>query len=117
LDLTAKGTLDMPQTTVPDAREVDRVEAIVAADNAENGADWPARCAPGSTWIARIRTAEVVATVLARTPLGTFDERMCTCLSLRLALPVPVEPGLRFQLIADDASDLRLSGVVRPWEG
>ncbi len=107
----------MPQTTVPDAREVDRVEAIVAADNAENGADWPARCAPGSTWIARIRTAEVVATVLARTPLGTFDERMCTCLSLRLALPVPVEPGLRFHLIADDASDLRLSGVVRPWEG
>ena len=103
--------------TIPDAREVDRVEAIVAAENAEPGADWPALCSPGSTWIAQIRTAEVIATVLARTPLGTFDERMCTCLSLRLALPVPVEPGLRFRLLADDTSDLRLSGVVRPWEG
>lgn len=105
----------MPQSRVPDAREVDRVEAIVAAENAAQGLDWPARCAPGSTWIAQIRTAEVVATVLARNPLGTFDERMCTCLSLRLELPVPVEPGLRFSLLADDASDLRLSGVVRPW--
>ena len=107
----------MPQSTVPDAREVDRVEAIVAAENADQGANWPDRCRPGSTWIAQIRTAEVVATVLARNPLGTFDERMCTCLSLQLALPVPVEPGLRFRLVADDASELRLSGVVRPWGG
>ena len=107
----------MPQPPALDAREVDRVEAIVAADNVAPGVDWPARCAPGSTWIAQIRTAEVIATVLARNPLGTFDERMCTCLSLRLALPVPVEPGLRFHLLADDASDLRLSGVVRPWGG
>lgn len=107
----------MPHPAVPDAREVDRVEAIVAAENADQGSDWPARCTPGSTWIAQIRTAEVTATVLARTPLGTFDERMCTCLSLHLALPVPVEPGLRFRLVADDASDLRLSGVVRPWGG
>ncbi len=107
----------MPQSRVPDAREVDRVEAIVAAENAAQGLDWPARCTPGSTWIAQIRTAEVVATVLAKNPLGTFDERMCTCLSLQLELPVPVKPGLRFSLIADDASDLRLSGVVRPWGG
>ena len=107
----------MTSSRVPDAREVVRVEAIVTADNADQKLDWPARCAPGSTWIAQIRTAEVVATVLARNPLGTFDERICTCLSLRLALPVPVEPGLRFHLTADDASDLRLSGVVRPWGG
>lgn len=107
----------MPQSPMPDAREVDRVEAIVAAENADQGADWLARCAPGSTWIAQIRTAEVVATVVARNPLGTFDERMCTCLTIRLALPVPVEPGLRFRLVADDTSNLRLSGVVRPWGG
>ena len=107
----------MSRPAQPDAREVDRVEAIVAADNAEPGADWPALCRPGSTWIAQIRTAEVTATVVARAPLGTFDERMCTCLSLRLALPVPIEPGLRFRLLADDASDLRLTGVVRPWGG
>ena len=101
----------------PDAREVDRFEAIVAAEDVEPGVDWPARCAPGSTWIAQIRTAAVVATVLARNPLGTFDERRCTCLSLRLALPVPVDPGLRFRLVAEDESNLRLSGVVRPWGG
>lgn len=105
------------QNPAPDAREVVRVEAIVAAVDAEATPDWPARCAVGSTWTARIRTAEVAATVVARNPLGTFDERACTCLSLRLALPVPVEPGLRFQLEADDAPDLRLSGVVRPWGG
>ncbi len=62
----------MLQTPIPDAREVDRVEAIVAAENADQGADWPARCVPGSTWIAQIRTAEVIATVVARNPLGTF---------------------------------------------
>ena len=107
----------MTQTQIPDAREVDRVEAIVAAENADQASDWPSRCVPGSTWIAQIRTAEVIATILARNPLGTFDERMCTCLSLRLALPVPVEPGLRFHLVADDASNLRLTGVVRPWGG
>ena len=105
----------MSQPRVPDAREVDRVEAIVAAENVDQGLDWPSRCGPGSTWVAQIRTAEVKATVLAKNPLGTFDERMCTCLSIRLALPVPVEPGLRFILLADDASNLRLSGVVRPW--
>ena len=107
----------MPQPAVPDAREVDRVNAIVTAEDLDPGVDWPARCGPGSTWIAQIRTAEVGATVVARNPLGTFDERICTCLTLRLALPVPVEPGLRFHLLADDASDLRLSGVVRPWGG
>lgn len=107
----------MRRAADPDAREVDRVEAIIVADNAEPGADWPARCGPGSTWIAQIRTAEVAATVVSKVPLGTFDERTCTCLSLRLALPVPIEPGLRFRLLADDASDLRLSGVVRPWGG
>ena len=107
----------MPRPAIPDAREVVRVEAIVAADNADQGRTGYARCQPGSTWIAQIRTAEVAATVVAKSPLGTFDERMCTCLSFRLALPVPVEPGLRFHLVADDASDLRLSGVVRPWGG
>ena len=105
------------QPPAPDAREVVRVEAIVAADDAEGTPDWPSRCAVGSTWTVRIRTAEVAATVVARSPLGTFDERICTCLSLRLALPVPVEPGLRFQLEAADDPDLRLSGVVRPWGG
>lgn len=99
----------------PDAREVDRVEAVVAAEG--DLGDWPAQCSVGSTWIARIRTAEVRATVLARTPLGTFDETVCTCLSLRLDLPVPVEPGLRFRLQAPDDPGFQLSGVVRPWGG
>jgi len=96
---------------------VTRLEAIVTADDADQADEWLNRCFPGSTWLAMIRTAEVSATVLARNPLGTFDEKICTCLSLRLALPVPVEPGLRFRLQADDGTDLTASGVVRPWGG
>ncbi len=107
----------MPTREPPDAREVDRFEALMTADDSDRADDLLARCVPGSTWTARIRTAEVAATVLARNPLGTFDERVCTCLSLRLALPVPVEPGLRFRIVADDGTDLGASGVVRPWGG
>jgi hypothetical protein len=107
----------MPARPQPDAREVDRVEALITADDADLADDLLARCVPGSTWTALIRTAEVAATVVARNPLGTFDERICTCLSLRLALPVPVEPGLRFRIVADDGTDLTASGVVRPWGG
>ena len=99
----------------PDAREVKRIEALVTADDSTRADDLLVRCVPGSTWTALIRTAEVTATVVARKPLGTFDERVCTCLSLRLALPVPVEPGLRFRIIADDGTDLGASGVIRPW--
>jgi hypothetical protein len=100
----------------PDAREVDRVEALFAVDDRARAGDFLTRCVPGSTWTAHIRTAAVVATVLARNPLGTFDERDCVCLRLRLALPVPVEPGLRFRIVAEDGSDLAATGVVRPWE-
>ena len=107
----------MPARPQPDAREVDRVEALVTADDADLADQLLARCVLGSTWTALIRTAEVTATVVARNPLGTFDERVCTCLSLRLALPVPVEPGLRFRIVADDGTDLGASGVVRPWGG
>jgi hypothetical protein len=107
----------MPTRPQPDAREVDRVEALITADDSDLADDLLARCVPGSTWLALIRTAEVTATVVARNPLGTFDERVCTCLSLRLALPVPVEPGLRFRIVADDGTDLTASGVVRPWGG
>ena len=107
----------MPVRPQPDAREVDRIEALVTADDSDRADDLLARCVLGSTWTAQIRTAEVTATVVARNPLGTFDERVCTCLSLRLALPVPVEPGLRFRIVADDGSDLGASGVIRPWGG
>ena len=107
----------MPARSQPDAREVDRIEALVTADDSDRAAELLYRCVVGSTWIAFIRTAEVAATVVARSPLGTFDERVCTCLSLRLDLPVPVEPGLRFRIVADDGTRLGASGVVRPWGG
>src|SRR6059058_4941577 len=107
----------MPLPSQPDAREVDRIEALMTADDSDRVDDLLARCVPGSTWTALIRTAEVTATVVARSPLGTIDERVCTCLSLRLAPPVPVEPGLRFRIVADDGSDLGASGVIRPWGG
>jgi hypothetical protein len=101
----------------PDAREVDQVNALVTVDDPATSSTFLARCVPGSTWTAHIRTAAVSATVLARNPLGTFDERDCTCLRLRLALPVPIEPGLRFRIVADDTSALTATGVVRPWGG
>lgn len=104
-----------PARGIPEAREVDRVEALIAVDDSRKVTDFLARCVPGSTWTARIRTAAVTATVLARNPLGTFSERDCLCVRLRLALPVPVEPGLRFRLSADDSSDLTATAVVRPW--
>jgi hypothetical protein len=100
---------------LPEAREVDRVEALMTVDDAATAETFLDRCVPGSTWTARIRTATVGATVLARSPLGSFDERVCTCVRLRLALPVPVEPGLRFRIVADDATALGATGVVRPW--
>jgi hypothetical protein len=107
----------MPTRSQPDAREVDRVEALVTADDSDLADQLLARCVVGSTWTAMIRTAEVGAVVVARNPLGTFDERVCTCISLLLDLPVPVEPGLRFRIVADDGTDLGASGVVRPWGG
>lgn len=101
----------------PDAREVDRVDALLTVLDASQTDAFLDRCVPGSTWTARIRTAEVGATVLSRAPLGTFDERVCTCVRLRLDLPVPVEPQLRFRLLADDGTGLEAAGMVRPWAG
>ena len=70
----------------PDSREVARIEALSTVEGGDPEADaFLDRCVPGSTWIARIRTAEVSATVLSRTPLGTFSERVCTCVRLRSA--------------------------------
>lgn len=99
----------------PDAREVDRVDALLTPLDATQAEAFLARCVPGSTWTAHIRTAEVGASVISRTRLGTFDERSCTCVQLQLDLPVPVEPQLRFRLVADDDPDLEVAGMVRPW--
>jgi hypothetical protein len=101
----------------PDAREVNRLEALVTVPEAAQVDAFLERCKVGSTWEALIRTASVTATVRARGPLGGFSERDCLCLSLALSLPVPVEPGLRFGLRADDGTELGAVGVVRPWGG
>ena len=100
---------------IPDAREVDRVEALVTVDDGERADEFLDECVEGSTWRALIRTADVEATVVRRHPLASFDERLCTCLRLRLALPVPVEPGLRFRITDPDDPSLAATGVVRPW--
>ncbi len=98
-----------------DAREVDRVEVLATADDSERADEFLGRCEFGSRWLARIRTAEVEATVLARNPLGSFDERQVTCLRLGLSRAVPVEPRLRFRLVAEDDQGLTASALVRPW--
>lgn len=107
----------MPAERSPiDAREVDRVEALVTVDDNARVDEFLGRCEFGSRWLVQIRTAEVEATVLARSPLGTIDERQVTCLRLGLSRAVPVEPGLRFRLLADDTTGLTASALVRPWD-
>jgi hypothetical protein len=101
----------------PEAREVDRIDALVTVNDAARADEFLERSIPGSEWIVRIRTAEVSATLIRREPLGTFDERVCTCLSLWLSRTVPVEPGLRFQIFDGEDEALTVSGVVRPWSG
>jgi len=102
----------------PDAREVDRIEVLVTANvPLARIDDFLDACRPGSSWSVQIRTAEVSATVIARQPLGSFQERDCTCLSLQLSRPVPVEPGLRLQIASDDDPELTASGIIRPWGG
>jgi hypothetical protein len=100
---------------LPEAREVDRIEALVTVDDAARTDEFLDRCIPGSEWTVRVRTAEVSATLISRHPLGSFDERVCTCLSLWLTRTVPVEPGLRFRIVDREDEALSVSAVVRPW--
>jgi hypothetical protein len=95
VDLLRAGrtTATLRATLVQD--EVSRVEALITVPDAALVDAFLKRCEINSVWKAQIRTAEVKATVMSRYPLGTFDERVCTCVRLRLALPVPIEPGLR----------------------
>ncbi len=99
----------------PEAREVDRIDALATVNDSARADDFLERCVPGSEWTVRVRTAEVSATLISRAPLGTFDERVCTCLSLWLARAVPVEPGLRIQILDRDDDALTVTAVVRPW--
>lgn len=99
----------------PDAREVDRVDALVTVADPARVDEFLDRCVEGSTWEAHIRTADVGAKVVRRHPLGSISERDCTCLRLRLELPVPVEPGLRFRITDPDDPCLEAAAIVRPW--
>ena len=106
----------MPPSRSPlDAREVDKIEALISVDDSTRVDAFLERCTVGSNWRVQIRTAQVSARILTRVPLGTFDERICTCLRLGLDLPVPVEPGLRFKLEAPEDAALSATCVVRPW--
>ena len=75
----------------------------------------PARARSSAAWSSACAAASAGVGILARVPLGTFDERVCTCVRFRLARSVPVEPRLRLRLVADDGSGLEATGVVRPW--
>ncbi len=107
----------MPSARDPDAREVVKVEALATVDDADRAEEFLDRCVTFSRWLVQIRTAEVSAEVRRRVPLGTFDERVCTCVTLRLDRPVPVEPGLRIRMMFEDDPTLTASAVVRPWGG
>lgn len=100
---------------LPEIREVDRIEALATVNDSARVDEFLERSVPGSEWMVRVRTAEVGATLIARNPLGSFDERVCTCLSLWLHRTVPVEPGQRFQVLDRDDENLSLTAVVRPW--
>ncbi len=98
-----------------DAREVDRVEALVTVPDNARVDDFLEASVPGSRWRVQIRTASVASRLIARVPLGTFDERVCTCFRLRLDRAVPVEPGLRFTLYPTADPSLEVAAIVRPW--
>ena len=100
-----------------EAREVTRIDALVTVDDPSLVDAFLQYCVPGSLWTVHVRTADVSAHLSARRPLGMFSERDCTCLTLSLAMPVPVEPGLRIGLSAWESPGLKASGVVRPWGG
>jgi hypothetical protein len=100
---------------LPEMREVDRVEALVTVNDPARAEEFLERSIPGSEWTVRIRTAEVSATLIARRPLGTVDERDGTCVSLWLKRPVPVEPGLRIQIVDRNDETLEVAAIVRPW--
>ena len=99
----------------PEAREVDRIEVLATVDDATLAGEFLDRCMPGSEWNVKIRTAEVSATLIRRKPLGTFDEHVCTCLSLWLTRTVPVEPGLRIHILDKDEERISATAVIRPW--
>ena len=94
-----------------------KTRAVATADDSGRADEFLDRCGPSSAWLVKIRTAEVRGQVRKRVALGTFDERVCTCVSLRLDRAVPVEPGLRIRLISEDDPTLTASAVVRPWGG
>ncbi len=100
-----------------DAREVVKIDVLATADDSSRADEFLERCGLGSAWVVHIRTAEVLGRVRQRVALGTFDERACTCVTLRLDRPVPVEPGLRIRLVCEDDATLTASAVVRPWSG
>jgi hypothetical protein len=95
-------------------REVIHMDVLATASDPHDPDQFLEECLVGSTWLARIRTAEVRATVLSREPLGSFDERSCTCLRLRLDRPVPIEPRHRFQIV-NPATGMTAACLVRPW--
>lgn len=97
------------------AREVDRLELIVTPVDPGDADAFLDACAVGRSWRIAIRTADEPAVVTRRSPLGTIDERSCLCLSLKLARPVPVEPGLRVRLVAQGPTAVEAAGVVRRW--
>lgn len=99
----------------PDAREVDRVDALITAADSDRVDELLERCVEGSHWMTHIRTADVEATVTRRHPLASISERDCFCVRLRLDLPVPVEPGLRFRITFLDDPTLAGAAIVRPW--
>ena len=100
----------------PDAREVDRLDAVVTPAEATDPGAFLARCVAGSVWLVSIRTAEVRGRLEARTPLGTLDERLGTRVRVRLERPVPVEPGLAVRLVSVEDEGIAAAGVVRVWE-
>lgn len=100
----------------PDAREVDRLDAVVTPAESVEPDAFLARCVPGSLWTVAIRTAEVRARLESRSPLGTLDQRLGTRVRLRLDRPVPVEPGLSVRLVSREDANISATGVVRIWD-
>ncbi len=54
----------------PEARELDRIEALATVNDTARADEFLDRCVPGSEWTVRVRTAEVSATLISRPSSG-----------------------------------------------
>ena len=98
----------------PLGRDSTCLRGLLTADGPRDGEEFARACRVGTEWELAIRTATVRGRVIDRAALGTLAESSCLQVTFKLERPVPIEPGLRFRVVALDDPECRAAGVVSP---